>query len=153
MLEVCEVTKKYAANEGVFDCSLQIKRSEIISFIGPNGSGKTTFLQLMAGIINPDFGIVKIDDIDVRNQESKRDIGYMFSLNKLYQNQTVEEILEVINEIKFQNSKWDEITDLLIEFELISQKKKKLHQLSLGMQKKIRDSNQLSRLSKIDFIG
>lgn len=80
MIEVKNVTKKFnETNKAVDNISFEVKPGEIVGFIGPNGSGKTTTLKLLTGIYQKDQGTIKVAgyDIDKEPLEAKKNIGYI----------------------------------------------------------------------------
>lgn len=60
LLEVQEITKLYKNGRGVRHVSFDVKKGDIFGFIGPNGAGKTTLLKIIAGLIRPDQGNVRL---------------------------------------------------------------------------------------------
>lgn len=65
-LEICGLTKSFT-HKAVDDLSLSIRRGEFYALLGPNGAGKTTTLRMVAGLLRPDGGSIKILDIDALN--------------------------------------------------------------------------------------
>lgn len=80
MLEISQLQKKFGKeNTAVDDVSLSVAKGSIYSLIGPNGSGKTTIIKIIAGLLQPTSGSVTIDGIDVVEAptEAKAKIGYI----------------------------------------------------------------------------
>ena len=80
MIEVKNVTKVFNdTNKAVDNISFTVNPGEIVGFIGPNGSGKTTTLKLLTGIYQKDEGDIKVAgyDIDKEPLEAKQNIGYI----------------------------------------------------------------------------
>ena len=80
MIEVKNVTKVFNdTNKAVDNISFEVNPGEIVGFIGPNGSGKTTTLKLLTGIYQKDKGTIKVAgyDIDKEPLEAKKNIGYI----------------------------------------------------------------------------
>ena len=73
------LTKDYGAEQGLFDCNLQINQGEIFGLIGPNGAGKSTLIKLLMDLVRPTSGSATIFDLDTRKDSVllKRDIGYL----------------------------------------------------------------------------
>ncbi|HAP33591.1 MAG TPA: ABC transporter [Lachnospiraceae bacterium] len=90
MLKVNGIYKKYGNNEVVSDLSFEIGEGEIFALLGDNGAGKSTTLKMIAGIIKPDKGTIKLDLIDsVRdNKKYLKNIGYAPQDIALYGNLT-----------------------------------------------------------------
>jgi ABC-type multidrug transport system ATPase subunit len=90
--------------DAVRNVSLSVARGEIFGLIGPDGSGKTSILQMFAGVLSPDGGAAAVDGIDVvRSPEAvKQCVGYMpqgLGIN-LYDNLTVRENIEFFRELR-----------------------------------------------------
>src|SRR5690606_8543914 len=79
MIAVEGVTKRYGALVAVDDLSFEIDRGQVVGFLGPNGAGKTTTMRMLAGTLEPDAGVVRIDGRPIGEApvEAKRRIGYM----------------------------------------------------------------------------
>jgi ABC-2 type transport system ATP-binding protein len=90
MLELIEITKKYASFTAVDSLTLSVNQGEIFGFIGPNGAGKTTTIKIISGIMQPTSGSVRIHGIDVRRNpvEAKRNIGFIPDRPYLYEKLT-----------------------------------------------------------------
>jgi ABC-2 type transport system ATP-binding protein len=82
----------------VRDLSMQVKRGTIYGFLGPNGSGKTTTIRMLTGLLTPDEGEGTCLGYDIRTQaqEIKRHVGYMTQRFSLYQDLSVRENLEFV---------------------------------------------------------
>lgn len=95
MLEVKNLTKTFGKLTAVDDVSFQVKPGEIFALIGPNGSGKTTIIKIISGLLQPTKGEVVIGDYDVvKNQiEAKRLIGYVPDEPVIWSSMTGEEFL------------------------------------------------------------
>src|SRR5580698_5697955 len=65
MIELAALTKKYGTFTAVDHVDLVVPRGELFGFLGPNGAGKTTTLRMIAGILRPTAGVVRIAGIDV----------------------------------------------------------------------------------------
>ena len=64
VIEINHITKDYGNKRGIFDVSFTVKKGEVLGFLGPNGSGKTTTIRQLMGFIKPDHGEVKILGLD-----------------------------------------------------------------------------------------
>ena len=76
MLESKELTKKYGAKTAVDCVSLSMEPGHIYAMLGPNGSGKTTWMKMAAGLVKPTSGEVFFNGNPV-GIESRRDVAYM----------------------------------------------------------------------------
>jgi ABC-2 type transport system ATP-binding protein len=70
-IEVCEVTKEYGSFKAVSEISLDIEKGETFGLLGPNGAGKTTLLGMIAGIITPTKGSIKLIGRDIAKEPIK----------------------------------------------------------------------------------
>ena len=79
MIKFTNVTKKYNDFTAVDDLSFEVKKGEIVGFIGPNGSGKTTTMKLISGIIKKTSGNIIVNDFDIEKDplKIKASIGYI----------------------------------------------------------------------------
>jgi ABC-2 type transport system ATP-binding protein len=97
-IEVEGLTKSFGGRKVVRDLSMRVKRGEIYGFLGPNGSGKTTTIRMLCGLLTPDEGRGTCLGYDIRTEadEIKRHVGYMTQRFSLYQDLSVRENLEFV---------------------------------------------------------
>src|SRR5690348_18437548 len=95
-IDVTGLTKSFDGRTVVHNLALQVPRGEIYGFLGPNGSGKTTTLRMLCGLLTPDSGSGTALGFDIRTDawEIKRRTGYMTQRFSLYEDLTVEENLQ-----------------------------------------------------------
>jgi ABC-2 type transport system ATP-binding protein len=100
-IDVRGVTKKFGDRTVVNDIAMQVRPSEIYGFLGPNGSGKTTFLRMLCGLLRPDGGEGTCLGLDFRraSAEIKKRVGYMTQRFSFYEDLTIEENLDFIAQI------------------------------------------------------
>jgi ABC-2 type transport system ATP-binding protein len=101
VIDVHHLTKKFDGKAVVRDLSMQVKRGTIYGFLGPNGSGKTTTIRMLCGLLTPDEGEGTCLGYDIRTETDKikRQVGYMTQRFSLYQDLSVRENLEFIARI------------------------------------------------------
>jgi ABC-2 type transport system ATP-binding protein len=101
VIDVHGLTKSFNGRTVVRDLSLQVKRGTIYGFLGPNGSGKTTTIRMLCGLLTPDAGSGTCLGFDIRTDTDKikRRIGYMTQRFSLYQDLSVRENLEFVARI------------------------------------------------------
>lgn len=101
IVDVHGLNKSFEGKPAVINLSLQIKKGEIFGFLGPNGSGKTTTIRMMCGLLTPDSGQGKClgYDIITQSREIKQRVGYVPQAFSLYQDLTVRENLEFISRV------------------------------------------------------
>jgi ABC-2 type transport system ATP-binding protein len=97
-VEVEGLTKSFAGKVVVRNLSMRVKRGQIYGFLGPNGSGKTTTLRMLCGLLTPDSGRGTALGYDILedNEELKRHVGYMTQRFSLYQDLSIRENLEFV---------------------------------------------------------
>jgi ABC-2 type transport system ATP-binding protein len=101
VIDVHHLTKKFGGRAVVRDLSMQVKRGQIYGFLGPNGSGKTTTIRMLCGLLTPDEGTGTCLGYDILTQTDliKTQVGYMTQRFSLYQDLSVLENLEFIGRI------------------------------------------------------
>jgi ABC-2 type transport system ATP-binding protein len=97
-IDVKGLTKSFEGREVVHELSMQVKRGSIYGFLGPNGSGKTTTIRMLCGLLTPDRGEGTCLGYDIRRDADKikRLVGYMTQRFSLYQDLSVRENLEFV---------------------------------------------------------
>jgi ABC-2 type transport system ATP-binding protein len=100
-IDVEGLTKSFDGRQVVRDLSMQVKRGTIFGFLGPNGSGKTTTIRMLCGLLTPDsgHGTCLGYDIITESDKIKRQVGYMTQRFSLYQDLSVRENLEFVARI------------------------------------------------------
>jgi ABC-2 type transport system ATP-binding protein len=96
MIEITDLTKHYGSLVAVDRLSLTVPRGTIFGFLGPNGAGKTTTIKMLAGLIEPDGGSVRVGGLDMRAEPvaAKRTIGFIPDRPYLYEKLTGLEFLK-----------------------------------------------------------
>ncbi|WP_414527477.1 ABC transporter ATP-binding protein [Nodularia chucula] len=144
-LEAHQLQKTFSQSKqmitAVKDVSLNIHPHEVLAFLGPNGAGKTTSIKMIAGLIQPDAGWVKIAGTDPhRNPTALQNLGAVLEGNRnLYWRLTPQENLEYFGVLKGLSRR--EATRsglaLLDRFGLMSKRQTAVENLSRGMQQKL----------------
>jgi ABC-2 type transport system ATP-binding protein len=95
MIQVENLTKRYAGFTAVRDISFQVSKGEIVGFLGPNGAGKSTTMRMLTGYLPPTAGSAKIAGFDIfeKSTEARRHIGYLPESTPLYHDMRVSEYL------------------------------------------------------------
>ena len=96
MIEVANLTKRYAGHAAVSDISFTVRRGEIVGLLGENGAGKSTTMRILACYLPASSGTVRVAGLDVFQQsdEVRRRIGYMPENNPLHYDMRVREYLK-----------------------------------------------------------
>jgi len=101
MITVSNLKKSFRRMEVLKDISVSFDRGQVVSVIGPNGSGKTTFIKCLLGMVKPDSGEILFDNINIRHDESYRKyIGYMPQISRYPDNMKVGQLFDMIKDIR-----------------------------------------------------
>jgi ABC-2 type transport system ATP-binding protein len=97
-IEVSGLVKRFGQKTVVDRVSMTVAEGEIVGFLGPNGSGKTTTIRIMCGLLTPDEGEGKVLGYDLRTESLniKREVGYMTQKFSFYEDLTIAENLEFV---------------------------------------------------------
>jgi ABC-2 type transport system ATP-binding protein len=98
VVDVQGLTKRFGTKTAVDGVSLALERGEIMGFLGPNGSGKTTTIRMICGLLTPDAGSGTVLGYDVlsESQKIKREVGYMTQRFTYYEDLTIAENLSFV---------------------------------------------------------
>src|SRR4029078_9445981 len=97
-IDVHGLNKHFGDKHVVVNLSLRANRGEILGFLGPNGSGKTTSIRLMCGLLTPDSGSGTCLGYDIRTQSDqiKRHVGYMTQRFSFWEDLSIRENLDFV---------------------------------------------------------
>jgi ABC-2 type transport system ATP-binding protein len=98
VIDVSGLTKRFGEKTVVDGFALTVRRGQIYGFLGPNGSGKTTTIRMLCGLLTPDAGQGTClgHDILTESAKIKREVGYMTQKFSLYEDLSIEENLDFI---------------------------------------------------------
>jgi ABC-2 type transport system ATP-binding protein len=98
VIDVRHLTKRFGGRAVVDDVSMTVNRGEIVGFLGPNGSGKTTTIRMMCGLLTLDEGEGEVLGHDLRTEARaiKDRVGYMTQKFSLYEDLTIAENLALV---------------------------------------------------------
>jgi len=138
-LKLTSVSKQYGEITAVDDISLSINRGEMFALVGPDGSGKTTTIRMLCGIVKATKGELQVLGYDVQKQkdEVKKRIGYLSQKFSLYGDLTIDENIEFFAEIHGMYN-YHARRDELLEFTRLTKFRDRLaEKLSGGMKQKL----------------
>lgn len=141
MIEIENLTKKYGDKLAVDNISFKVKKGSIVGFLGKNGAGKSTTMNIITGYISATSGTARINGYDILKNpmEVKKCIGYLPEKPPIYSEMTVMEYLKFVCAIKDVkasaiNSHIDEIANLVKLTEVIN---RRIGNLSKGYQQRV----------------
>ncbi|MBP6338420.1 MAG: ABC transporter ATP-binding protein [Vitreoscilla sp.] len=117
-IDVTGLTKRYAGRPVVDSISIQLQAGRICGFLGPNGSGKTTTIRMLCGLLTPDAGEGRCLGLDMRREAAaiKRQVGYMTQKFGLYDDLSIRQNLDFVArlfELPERRARVDEALDRL----------------------------------------
>src|ERR1700691_6132688 len=141
MIEVTDLTKRYAGRTAVAGISFGVERGEIVGLLGPNGAGKSTTMRILSCFMPATSGTVRVAGFDVFNHadEVRRRIGYMPENNPLHPDMRVREYLKFRARLKGLSRKESrERVDIVTEqCDLTDVSRKIIGQLSKGYRQRV----------------
>ena len=101
-IEVNGVSKFFGELAAVNNLSFSVHRGEVIGFLGPNGSGKTTTMRMLTSFYTPDVGAINIDGLDTKDHDiaTRERIGYLPENNPVYADLLVNEYLDFVADLR-----------------------------------------------------
>jgi len=139
VIDVHDLCKSFNGKPAVIDFSLQLKQAEICGFLGPNGSGKTTTLRMLCGLLTPDSGSGQCLGYDILRQsyDIKKQVGYMTQSFSLYHDLTAYENLDLIARIFGIKNRTAKIEKSLKEFDLMDRRNQLAGEMSGGWRQRL----------------
>ena len=141
MIEIKNVTKQYGNNIAVDDISFEVKDNEIVGFLGSNGAGKSTTMNMITGYIDTTKGKIIVNgyDIEKQSKKAKAQIGYMPEGTPLYLNMKVKEFINYMAELKGvkRKERKDEVDRIVKETGLKSVEDKLIKHISRGYKQRV----------------
>src|SRR4026207_1709027 len=119
-IDVAGLNKSFGDKHVVRDLSLKVPRGQIFGFLGPNGSGKTTSIRMICGLLTADSGSGTCLGYDVMTQSAdiKREVGYMTQRFSLWEDLTIGENLDFIARMYGMTDRKEAVSRILNEINL-----------------------------------
>ena len=139
VIDVTGVTKRFGDKTVVNAIDLSVRRGEIYGFLGPNGSGKTTFIRMLCGLLTPDAGTGTCLGYDVLTQQAeiKCQVGYMTQRFSYYEDLSIRENLDFIARIYAVPDRAAAVERSLVRLGLQNRSRQLAGQLSGGWKQRL----------------
>ncbi|MGE3919590.1 MAG: ABC transporter ATP-binding protein [Gammaproteobacteria bacterium] len=139
IIDVKQLNKFFGAHHVVKNLDLQVKRGEVFGFLGPNGSGKTTTIRMLCGLLTPESGVGHCLGYDIVKQslDIKKHVGYMTQRFSFYEDLTVLENFEFVARVYQVKQSKEKIERTLEEFNLQDYRDYLTGQLSGGWKQRL----------------
>jgi ABC-2 type transport system ATP-binding protein len=138
-IEVEGLTKRFGDKVAVDDFSLRVERGQIYGFLGPNGSGKTTTIRMLCGLLTPDAGRGTCLGYDIvrESERIKREVGYMTQRFSLYEDLSIAENLDFVARIYAVPDRRQRVAKTLEDLGLTSRRAQLAGTLSGGWKQRL----------------
>jgi ABC-type multidrug transport system ATPase subunit len=139
VIDVKDLRKSFGAAKVVEGLTLQVAKGEICGFLGANGSGKTTTIRMLCGLLTPDGGEGQCIGYDIVRQshEIRRDVGYMTQRFSLYEDLTVFENLDFVARVFEMKDRRAEVAAMIARMGLADRRDQLAGQLSGGWKQRL----------------
>ena len=136
MIVAKNITKKFGKVYALNDVSVTCSKGECIALIGPNASGKTTFIKCILGMVVPQSGTINFDNNSIAHNWLYRNrIGYMPQIGRYPDNMTIAQVFNLMKDIRKPTGLADE--ELIEKFKLDLIMQKRMRTLSGGTRQKV----------------
>jgi ABC-2 type transport system ATP-binding protein len=139
VIEVRGMTKRFGELTAVDHVNLTVRGGEIYGFLGPNGSGKTTFLRMLCGLLRPDGGSGNVlgHDVITESEAIKREVGYMTQRFSFWEDLNIEENLDFVARMYDVKNRRQAVRESLKELGLVERKDQLAGELSGGWKQRL----------------
>jgi ABC-2 type transport system ATP-binding protein len=139
VIDVAGINKNFGDKHVVKDLSLQVRQGEIFGFLGPNGSGKTTSIRMLCGLLTPDSGRGTCLGLDVLTESAaiKRQVGYMTQKFSLWDDLTISENLDFVARMFGMSNRKEAVGQALDELGLTGRRDQLAGTLSGGWKQRL----------------
>ena len=137
------IGKAYKNKTILHDVDLELHKGEVVALLGPNGAGKTTCFYSIAGLLNPDKGVVTVDGFDATNlpmyRRAQLGLGYLPQEASIFRGLNVEQNISAVSELwaKNKSDSKQRVEELLNEFSITHIRKSPAISLSGGERRRV----------------
>ena len=136
MIHLEKVSKAYGKVQALVNCTVTFEQGQSVALIGPNGSGKTTIIKCILGMVKPQHGKITFQGVSIENQwKYRKNIGYMPQTGRYPDNMRVSQVFSLLK--KLRNDPNDADEELIEQFALRKIFDKPMYTLSGGMRQKV----------------
>ncbi len=136
MILINDLVKKFGKLTVLDQVNLSLNASKSYAMVGPNGSGKTTIIKCILGMVRPTAGVIQFKGKDISNEwKYREEIGYMPQIGRYPENMRIGELIDMMKNIRQEVKTVDE--ELIDAFKLYKIYDKKMHTLSGGTRQKV----------------
>ena len=138
-IDVRGMTKRFGDRTVVNDIALQVRTGEIYGFLGPNGSGKTTFIRMLCGLLHPDAGSGTClgHDVITASEAIKLQVGYMTQRFSFYEDLSIAENLDFVARMYSMPNRREAVKKSIEQLGLSGREKQMAGQLSGGWKQRM----------------
>lgn len=138
-IDVRGMTKRFGDLTAVNQIDLQVRTGEICGFLGPNGSGKTTFIRMLCGLLRPDDGSGTCLGLDVIHDSEliKRQVGYMTQRFSFYEDLSIAENLDFVARLYSMKNRREVVNESLERLGLTKRRNQLAGELSGGWKQRL----------------
>ena len=139
VIDVTGLTKSFGGRRVVDDVSIRVERGQICGFLGPNGSGKTTTIRMLCGLLRPDAGRGTCLGYDILRESAaiKRNVGYMTQRFSLYEDLSIQENLSFVARVYEVPDRERVVKDAIDRLGLASRSRQLAGELSGGWKQRL----------------
>lgn len=139
IIDVVKLRKSFDGRVVVNDIDIRVKKGEVFGFLGPNGSGKTTTIRMLCGLLTPDSGVGSCMGFDIVTESSqiKQRVGYMTQQYSFYRDLSIEENLNFIANVYGLDDKKSRVSRIMQEHGLTSRRNQLTGSLSGGWKQRV----------------
>ncbi len=139
VIDVAEMTKRFGLRTVVNNVNLQVRKGEVCGFLGPNGSGKTTFIRMLCGLLRPDAGSGTCLGYNVitESEAIKTGVGYMTQRFSFYEDLTISENLDFVARMYSVRNRREAVQESLKQLGLSGRRRQLAGELSGGWKQRL----------------